>query len=133
MPDIPNIAPLLITGVMIGSILRTTKAHVSWRFIIMGSLLGGLGNVANAVLLYLSQGQQTRPAMPQAIPETIPQVTPPAFAGGQMISAQSLASFVALSFIVGAFMILLVFVSARLFMRVRGRKIIEEEEQQPSD
>ena len=99
----------------------------------MGSLLGGLGNVANAVLLYLSQGQQTRPAMPQAIPETIPQVTPPAFAGGQMIPAQSLASFVALSFIVGAFMILLVFVSARLFMRVRGRKIIEEEEQQPSD
>ncbi len=133
MPDIPNIAPLLITGVMIGSILRTTKAHVSWRFIIMGSLLGGLGNVANAVLLYLSQGQQTRPAMPQAISETIPQVTPPAFAGGQMISAQSLASFVALSFIVGAFMILLVFVAARLTVRIRGRKSVEEEEQQPSD
>jgi hypothetical protein len=95
----------------------------------VGSLLGGLGNLANAVLLYLFQGQQTSQALPQAIP----QATPRAFAGSQMMTAQSLTSFLVVSFIIGTLMILLVFVSARLIMRVRGRKIVEEEEQQPSD
>jgi len=128
MPS-PTIVPLIVAGIMIGIVLRTTKAHVSGKFIIVGSLLGGLGNLANAVLLYLFQGQQTSPALPQAIP----QATPRAFAGSQMMTAQSLTSFLVVSFIIGTLMILLVFVSARLIMRVRGRKIVEEEEQQPSD
>lgn len=124
MPS-PTIVPLIIAGIMIGIVLRTTKAHVSWKFIISGSLLGGLGNLANAVLLYLFQGQQTSQAIPQA--------TPRALAGSQMMTAQSLPSFLVVSFIIGTLMILLVFVSARLIIRVRGRKIVEEEEQQPSD
>jgi uncharacterized membrane protein YebE (DUF533 family) len=128
MPS-PTIVPLIVAGIMMGIVLRTTKAHVSGKFIIVGSLLGGLGNLANAVLLYLFQGQQTSQALPQAIP----QATPRAFAGSQMMTAQSLTSFLVVSFIIGTLMILLVFVSARLIMRVRGRKIVEEEEQQPSD
>jgi hypothetical protein len=136
MPS-PTIVPLIVAGIMIGIVLRTTKANVSGRFIIVGSLLGGLGNLANAVLLYLFQGQQSSLAMPQgipqAVPEAVPQATTRAFAGSQMMAAQSLTSFLVVSFIIGTLMILLVFVSARLFMRVRGRKIVEEEEQQPSD
>ena len=132
MPS-PTIVPLIVTGIMIGIVLRTTKAHVSGRFIIVGSLLGGLGNLANAVLLYLFQGQQTSQAIPQAIPKAIPQATPRAFAGSQMMTAQSLTSFLVVSFIIGTLMILLVFVAARLTVRIRGRKIVEEEEQQPSD
>jgi prolipoprotein diacylglyceryltransferase len=100
---------------------------------ISGSLLGGLGNLANAVLLYLFQGQQTSQAIPQAITQAITQATPRALAGSQMMTAQSLPSFLVVSFIIGTLMILLVFVSARLIIRVRGRKIVEEEEQQPSD
>lgn len=119
MPDIPTIVPLLVAGIMIGSILRTTKTHVSWRFIIVGSLLGGLGNVAYAALLYLFQGQETR----QAIPRTFP---------SQMMPTQSLAFFAALSFITGTIIILLVFVAARLTIRIRGRTSVEEE-QQPID
>jgi hypothetical protein len=132
MPS-PTIVPLIVAGIMIGIVLRTTKAHVSWKFIIAGSLLGGLGNLANAFLLYLFQGQQTSRAIPQAIPEAIPQATPRAFAGSQLTAAQSLTSVLVVSFIIGTLMILLVFVSARLIIRVRGRRIVEEEEQQPSD
>lgn len=134
MPS-PTIVPLLITGIMIGLVLRTTKANMSWKFIGVGSLLGGLGNVANAVLLYLLQGQGTGQTIPQGIPQTIPQTTPRAFAASQ-IAAQSLTSFLAISFIIGALMILLVFVAARLTMRIRGRKIVEEQlegEQESSD
>lgn len=126
MPN-PTIVPLIVTGIMIGIILRSTRAHVSWKFIIAGSLLGGLGNVANAVLLYLFQGQQPR----QAIPEAITQTTPRAFTG-QALPTQSLASFAVLSFIIGTLMIVLVFVAARLTMRIRGRAVVEEE-QQPID
>jgi predicted neutral ceramidase superfamily lipid hydrolase len=131
MPS-PTIVPLLITGIMIGLVLRTTKADVSWKFIIVGSLLGGLGNVANAVLLYLFQGPGTTQTTPQGIPQAVPQATPRAFAASQ-IAAQSLTSFLVISFIIGALMILLVFVVARLTMRTRGRKIVEEEQQQSSD
>jgi len=123
MPN-PTIVPLIVSGIMIGIILRSTRAHVSWKFIIAGSLLGGLGNVANAILLYLFQGQQSR----QAIPATITQVTPRAFTG-QTLPTQSLASFAVLSFITGTLMILLVFIAARLTIRIRGRKIVEEEQQ----
>jgi hypothetical protein len=136
MPS-PTIVPLIVAGIMIGIVLRTTKAHVSAKFIIVGSLLGGLGNLANAVLLYLFQGQQSSQAIPQGIPQGIPEATPQAttraFAGSQMIAAQSLTSFLVVSFIIGTLMILTVFVAARLIIRVRGRKIVEEEEQQPSD
>jgi hypothetical protein len=71
------------------------------------------------------QGQQSSQAIPQA--------TTRAFAGSQVMAAQSLTSFLVVSFVIGTLMILTVFVAARLTVRIRGRKIVEEEEQQPSD
>lgn len=114
MPDIPTFVPLLLTGILFGSILRTTKVHISWRFMVSGSLLGGLGNVVHAAALYLFQGQQTR----QAIPST--------FASSQIMPTQTPIYFLVLSFIIGAFMILLVLIAASLTIRIRGRKVLEE-------
>jgi len=128
----PTSVPLLITGIMIGLVLRTTKANMSWKFIAVGSLLGGLGNVINAALDYLFQGQGTGRVIPQGIQQAVPQATPRAFAASQ-IAAQSLTTFLVSSFIIGALMILLVFVAARLTLRIRGRRSVEEEEQQSSD
>ena len=127
----PTILPLLIAGIMIGLVLRKTKADVSWKFILVGSLLGGIGNVANAVLLYMFQSPAT-PTIPQGASQFATQATPRFYAGGG-VAAQSLTSFVAISFVIGVIIILLVFVAARLTIRLRGRKIVEEEQQQSSD
>jgi hypothetical protein len=136
----PTIVPLLVTGIMIGLVLRTTKAKIGRKFVIVGSLLGGFGNLANAALLYLFQGPATTPSFPQFTPQATqqaaPLATPRAFAASQM-AAQSLTSFLVLSFIIGTLMVLVVFVAARLTIRIRGRtageKDLEEEQQQSSD
>jgi len=119
MPEVPSIVPLILAGILIGSILRTTRAHMSWRFIIVGSLLGGLGNVANAAALLFFQNPETRQSIPSSLPNS------------QLIRTQTIFSltpfsFLILSFIVGVLMVLLVFVAAVVTLRIRGRVVLEE-------
>lgn len=47
------IVPLLITGILVGHVLRTKKASIGRRLALLGSLLGGVGNVVNGAILYL--------------------------------------------------------------------------------
>ncbi len=119
MPEVPSIVPLILAGILVGSILRSTRAHISWRFMIVGSLLGGLGNVANAAALLFFQNPETRQPIPSSLRTS------------QLIPTQTTFfltpfSFLILSFIVGAIMVLLVFIVAVVTLRIRGRVVLEE-------
>jgi len=110
-PEIPTIVPLLLTGILIGSILRKTQESIGWRLILSGSLLGGLGNLAHAAVLPIFQSPEVRQNV----------VRPPV--GGLMADS---SVFLISSFVTGAIMVLLILVTAALTLRLRGRKPIEE-------
>jgi RsiW-degrading membrane proteinase PrsW (M82 family) len=104
MPTIPMIVPLLITGILVGHVLRTKKASIGRRLALLGSLLGGVGNVVNGAILYLFQNKTTtRPDMPSFVRQTV--------------STQTPISFLLLSFIVGTLIVLLVLIPATLIQR----------------
>jgi hypothetical protein len=105
MPTIPMIVPLLVTGILVGYILRTKRDKMGRKLIILGSLLGGAGNAVNAAILYLFQRSSTVPANLPANFRTFARQTMP---------TQSLASFVLLSFIVGILIVLLVLIPATI-------------------
>jgi hypothetical protein len=121
MPTIPMIVPLLVAGAIFGHTLRNKKEHIGRKLTALGSLLGGLGNVANAAVLELFQNQATTGTAIRSFPrQTVPTQTP--------------ASFLILSFVVGVLTVLLVVISAVLFQRraiphlpFRRRKEEEEE------
>jgi RsiW-degrading membrane proteinase PrsW (M82 family) len=104
MPTIPMIVPLLVTGVLFGYILRTKKTNVGRKLTALGCLLGGVGNAVNGAILYLFQSQATTgPSIPSFARQTAP--------------TQSPVSFLILSFVVGALIVLLVLVPAVLVQR----------------
>lgn len=113
MADIPVVIPLLILGVLIGLILRG-KARMSWKFVALGSLLGGLGNLAYGGALTLIQGGAAVEGVsrPMAI--------------RQAPSTNSTPFFLVFCFLTGLLMVLLVFASAALTLRVRREKALEE-------
>jgi len=105
------IVPLLVTGILFGYILRTKKTNVGRRLMALGCLLGGVGNAVNGAILYLFQGQTTTgPSFPSG-------AEIPPFAR-QAASAQTPVTFLILSFVVGALIVLLVLVPA---VRVQRR------------
>jgi len=92
------IIPLLTLSFLTSSILRDTKVKIGWKFIILGSLLGGLGNfIYTAVLSFLQKGLNK-------------------------------LSILISSFLVGFFIILIVFAFTILFLKIRKirRESIEE-------
>jgi len=106
MPTIPMIIPLLVTGILVGYVLRTKKSTIGRRLLALGSLLGGVGNVVNAGVLYLFQNQaRTGPTVPTFVRQTMPAQTP--------------VSFLFLSFVIGVLIVLLVLVPAAL-VQTRG-------------
>ena len=105
MPEFPVIIPLVLTGILIGYIIRTTNVHIGRRLIVLGSLLGGVGNVVNAAILFLFQNQTAV--------ET----------GVRTFARQATLSpvlFLILSFVVGVLTVLLVLVPATI---VQKRKL----------
>jgi hypothetical protein len=104
MPTIPMIVPLLVTGILFGHTLRTKKEHVGWKLAVSGSLLGGLGNAANAAVLYLFPNQaMTGSAIRSFARQTVP--------------TQTLASFLLLSFVAGVLVVTLVIIPAFLIQK----------------
>jgi hypothetical protein len=101
MPTIPVVVPLLVTGILFGRILHAKKEQVGRRLGVWGCLLGGLGNAANAAILYLLPGQATTGS---SIPFTVRQVA----------TTQTPLSFLLLSFVIGVLIVALVVVSAVL-------------------
>jgi hypothetical protein len=126
MPDIPSIVPLILAGVIIGSILRKTDISISWKLLMLGSLLGGLGNLAHAGVLFFFQGQQARPAFSQR-PPTDFQLPSNLQLPGTSQTTFNPISFLVTSFVVGAIMILVILIVAVLTLRLRGRTTVDEQ------
>jgi len=124
-PDLPTILPLLFTGIIVGSLLRKANIRISWKMISLGSILGGLGNLAHAAALNMLQSQGTTPS---ATPTSPVQATRPFIGTSTASSAFDLATFLATSFIIGVLMVLAVLVTATLTMKLRGRAVSDEEE-----
>ncbi len=103
MPTVPMIVPLLVTGILFGYVLKTKKSIIGRRLMALGCLLGGVGNAVNGAILYLFQSQATTgPSIPSFARQAAPTQT---------------LSFLILSFVVGALIVLLVLVPAVLVQR----------------
>jgi hypothetical protein len=110
MPTIPVVVPLLVTGILFGRILHAKKEQVGRRLGVWACLLGGLGNAANAAILYLLPGQATAgpPTGQGPVGSSI------TFTARQVATTQTPLSFLLLSFVVGVLIVALVVVSAVL-------------------
>jgi hypothetical protein len=108
------IVPLFVTGILFGHMFRTKKERIGWRLAVSGSLLGGLGNAANAAVLYLFPDQTSTGSAIRA-------------SARQVVTTQTTLSFLLLSFVAGALIVALVIISAvltqkRTFPRLPFRK-----------
>ncbi|MFH0848720.1 MAG: hypothetical protein V1857_04390 [archaeon] len=111
---------MIVTGMLFGHILHTKKEQIGRRLAVWGCLLGGLGNTANAAVLYLFPDQAATRSATQ-------------FSARQVVTTQEPLSFLLLSFIVGVLIVGLVVVSAvltqkRTLPRLPFRKREEEDD-----
>ncbi|MEM2965308.1 MAG: hypothetical protein QXE22_07670 [Candidatus Bathyarchaeia archaeon] len=113
MAEVPVIIPLLLAGVLFGSILRTTNARITGRFTFLGSILGGLGNLLYTFVLNMFQ-KSSSGNLPRA-------------ANIQTALNTSFSIITLLyAFLTGFLMVLIIFVSAALTLKIRGRTVLEE-------
>jgi hypothetical protein len=113
MAEVPVIVPLLLAGVLFGSILRATNARVTGKFTFIGSLLGGLGNLLYMFVLNMFQKSPSG-NLPSAT--NLQTALNPSFSIFTMVYA----------FLTGFLMVLIIFVSAALTLKIRGRTVLEE-------
>ncbi|MEM2226887.1 MAG: hypothetical protein QXW19_01855 [Candidatus Bathyarchaeia archaeon] len=114
MADAPVLIPLLVLGALIGFLLRGTGAKIGWRFVALGSILGGLGNLAHGAVLMLTRGRMAAESVTR-----IPAIR-------QVVAIDPPPLFLALCFLTGSLMVLFVFASAILMLRIwRGRGLEE--------
>lgn len=59
MPQLPVIIPLIVIGISFGSLLKSEKAKISLRRVMIWSLVAGLLNAVNAYAVYLLTPQPT--------------------------------------------------------------------------
>ncbi|MEM2107531.1 MAG: hypothetical protein QXV46_06945 [Candidatus Bathyarchaeia archaeon] len=124
-PEIPIIIPLILVGVMVGNLIRKERPKFGWRGLVSGSVIGGLGNLAHASLLYYMQGQDAGQSGTRQYLTGQPPTAPPT------LTAQASAGPISLlvgSFLAGAFTVMLVFLVAYLTVKMRGREIHEGEQ-----
>jgi hypothetical protein len=124
MPTAPIIIPLIIAGLMMGSLLASQTRKFSKRKLLGVSALAGLLNMANAYLVY----------------ELFPSTTYPRFGGGGFTppsggyqfrgaGASSEGSFLILSFITGLLIVLAVVGIALVYARHKVGSSQEETEE----
>ena len=135
MPIVPTVIPLIVAGVLLGSLIVSGKRKIPKKRLIGASLLAGLLNAANAFIIYL--------LFP---PTTFSRFGGGNFGGGSFGGSSSFTftgsssfrgggagggegSFILLSFIAGLLIVLVVVGSALLYVRYKGRHEGEEEEQ----
>jgi hypothetical protein len=120
MPEIPIIVPLIVVGLVVGSILKSKSPRISRKRLASASLVAGLLNSIHAYLLYL-----LTPTRTAAIATGAPTGAPP-MAG---LASASEGAFVAASFLSAFLMVLLVFGIAMVYVRIRrGEEIVEAPE-----
>jgi FtsH-binding integral membrane protein len=110
MPQIPIIVPLIVVGLVVGSILKSKSPKVSRKRLASASLVAGLLNSIHAYLLYLLTPTGTAASFRGAATGALP-------TGG--LASTSEVAFVAASFLSAFLMVLLVFGIAMAYVRIR--------------
>jgi len=144
MPTAPTVIPLIVAGLMLGSMLVTQKAKVTKKKLLGASVLAGLLNAVNAYAVYI------------LFPSTTSRFGGGSFGGGGFggggagsgassfcsanpgvcsgrggaFGATSVGSFLLLSFITGLLIVIVVVGVAMLYVRYKTPKT-EEEEKEP--
>ena len=132
MPIVPTVIPLIVAGVVLGSLLVSEKRKISKKRLLGASVVSGLLNAANAFIIYL--------LFP---PTTFSRFGGGNFGGGNFGGSSSFTftgsssfrgggaaggegSFILLSFITGLLIVLVVVGSALLYVRYKGGHAEEE-------
>jgi len=120
MPQIPIIVPLIVVGLVVGSMLKSKSPKVSRKRLASASLVAGLLNSIHAYLLYLLTPTRTA-ASATGVPT-----------GGsplQGLASTSVGAFVASSFLAAFLIVLLVIGIAMAYVRIRrGEELVEAPE-----
>ena len=135
MPTIPTMIPLIVAGIVLGSLLVSEKRKITRKKLLGVSLLGGLLNAANALIIYM--------LFPP--PTTFSRFAGGNFGGGAFAGgtftgsstfqfrgaagATSETSFIALSFITGLLVVIVIIGSALAYVRYKTPKGEEEPEE----
>jgi len=110
VPQIPIIVPLIVVGLVVGSILKSKSPKISRKRLVSASLVAGLLNSVHAYLLYLLTPTRTAASLGGAATGAPP-------IGG--LASTSEGAFVAASFLSAFLMVLLVFGIAMAYVRIR--------------
>jgi len=138
MPTAPIIIPLIVSGLMLGSLLASQKRRLSKKRILGISVITGLLNAANAYVVYT------------LFPPTVTRFGGGAFTGGTFTGgtfagatpgsfqfrgggASSEGSFLLLSFITGVVIVLAVVGIALLYARHKSQEPEKETEESKSE
>jgi hypothetical protein len=120
MPQIPIIVPLIVVGLVVGSMLKSKSPKISRKRLASASLVAGLLNSIHAYLLYLLTPTRTAASATGA-----PTGGPPL----QGLASTSVGAFVASSFLAAFFIVLLVIGIAMAYVRIRrGEELVEAPE-----
>lgn len=118
MPQVPIIIPVIVLGILFGSLIKAGKKSIPKRRLLIASLVSGALNSAQAYLLTLITPRTT-------------------FSNGSTASraAQSTLGlgFFLESFLTGFLLVLVVMAIAAVYLRVRGRGEIETAEESETE
>ncbi len=110
MPQLPIILPIIVTGVLVGSLLKSNKPKVPFRKVTLWALVsGGL----NAVFAYSEYVLTPQPTFTFRATSFAAQVSDVAFTIG--------------SFLTGFLMVIAVLGAAAVYLRLRGARSETEE------
>jgi len=143
MPTAPTVIPLIVAGLMLGSMLVTQKTKVTKKKLLGASLLAGLLNAVNAYAVYLlfpattsrfgggNFGGGNFGGGTGSGASSFCSANPGVCTGGRgALGATSVGSFLLLSFITGLLIVIVVVGVALLYVRYKTPKT-EEEEKEP--
>jgi len=124
MPQIPVMIPLIVVGLVVGSILKSKSSKISKKKLASASLVAGLLNSVYAYLLYSLVPTQTT-IRTTGLPSGTPLV------GG--FGSASLEAFLGASFLAAFLIVLLVLGIAMAYVRIRRGEEVEEVPEQDSE
>ena len=106
MPQVPIIIPLIVLGILFGSLIKAGKKSIPKRRLLIASVVSGALNTAQTYLLTLITPRTT--------------LTTGSTANRAAQSTLGLAFFIE-SFLTGFLLVLVVIAIAAIYLRVRGR------------
>jgi len=134
MPIVPTVIPLIVAGVVMGSMLLSGKRKITKKRVLGASVVGGLLNAANALVVYMlfpptsfsrfGGGNFGGGNFGGSTSFTFTGSSNFAYRGGGAGGGEG--SFIILSFIAGLLIVLVVVGSALLYVKYKGGHAEEE-------